>query len=120
MTTGRTVQWSTILFCGMLRAPSLSAHEPAIASPYDGWRIWSFEPGIVLGLFISAALYATGLHWLRMRTGAPRKLRAEAGFFWAGWTFLAIALVSPVHPLGQALFAVHMTQHELLMVAAAP
>jgi cytochrome c oxidase assembly factor CtaG len=29
-------------------------------------------------------------------------------------------LVSPLHPWGQQLFAAHMAQHELLMIAAAP
>lgn len=33
---------------------------------------------------------------------------------------LVIALVSPLHPLGEALFSAHMVQHELLMVIAAP
>jgi putative membrane protein len=33
---------------------------------------------------------------------------------------LAIALISPVDALGEALFSGHMLQHELLMVAAAP
>jgi putative membrane protein len=31
-----------------------------------------------------------------------------------------VALVSPLHPWGEALFSAHMTQHEVLMVAAAP
>jgi cytochrome c oxidase assembly factor CtaG len=33
---------------------------------------------------------------------------------------LAIALVSPLHALGSALFSAHMVQHELLMLVAAP
>jgi len=44
----------------------------------------------------------------------------EAGAFAAGWTLLLVALVSPLHRLGEVLFSAHMTQHELLMVAAAP
>jgi putative membrane protein len=40
--------------------------------------------------------------------------------FIAGWIALFIALVSPVHPMGEVLFAAHMAQHELLMVVAAP
>ncbi len=40
--------------------------------------------------------------------------------FWAGWFFLCLALLSPLHPLGEALFSAHMAQHELLMVVAAP
>jgi cytochrome c oxidase assembly factor CtaG len=33
---------------------------------------------------------------------------------------LVVALVSPLHPWGRALFAAHMTQHEILMLIAAP
>jgi putative membrane protein len=31
-----------------------------------------------------------------------------------------MALVSPLHPLGEVLFSAHMVQHELMMVVAAP
>jgi putative membrane protein len=33
---------------------------------------------------------------------------------------LFVALVSPLHPWGEVLFSAHMTQHEVLMVMAAP
>jgi len=33
---------------------------------------------------------------------------------------LFVALVSPLHPLGEVLFSAHMAQHEVLMVGAAP
>jgi putative membrane protein len=46
--------------------------------------------------------------------------RAEVLAFAAGWLTLAIALLSPIATLSEALFSVHMTQHELLMLIAAP
>jgi cytochrome c oxidase assembly factor CtaG len=52
---------------------------------------------------------------------AGRQVGAAARrHFLAGCAVLAIALVSPLHALGSALFTAHMVQHELLMVAAAP
>ena len=45
---------------------------------------------------------------------------AQAACFWLGWTLLALALVSPLHWLGEHLFTAHMIEHELLMVVAAP
>jgi cytochrome c oxidase assembly factor CtaG len=33
---------------------------------------------------------------------------------------LVVALVSPLHPLGEVLFSAHMAQHEVLMLVAAP
>jgi cytochrome c oxidase assembly factor CtaG len=46
--------------------------------------------------------------------------RGQVVAFVLGWLALAVALVSPLHPLGEALFSAHMAQHELLMAVAAP
>jgi len=46
--------------------------------------------------------------------------RWEAWCFLAGWATLALALLSPVHALGEALFSAHMVQHLVLIVVAAP
>jgi putative membrane protein len=40
--------------------------------------------------------------------------------FASGWLALAAALLSPVDRLGNELFAMHMIQHEILMLIAAP
>ena len=42
--------------------------------------------------------------------------------FWfaLGWISLVFALDSPLHELGEQLFWVHMTQHEILMLISAP
>jgi len=107
------------------------AHDGRPVEPHDLWRAWSWEPWVVLGLALSAWLYARGA--LAIRRGArgrERRLvpmappaaggRREAAWFAAGWAALAAALVSPLHALGGALFSAHMAQHELLMVVAAP
>jgi putative membrane protein len=66
-------------------------------------------------------LYALGVSRLWRRAGRGRGIsRNEVLLFVAGWVVLALALVSPIDPLGGELFSVHMVQHELLMVAAAP
>jgi putative membrane protein len=41
-------------------------------------------------------------------------------WFTLGWISLVIALDSPLHELGEQLFWVHMTQHEILMLVSAP
>jgi putative membrane protein len=46
--------------------------------------------------------------------------RWEALAFVGGWFALFVALVSPVHAWGRVLFSAHMTQHEILMLVAAP
>jgi len=79
------------------------------------------EPWVVALLAISIALYATGVVrlWRHAHLGAGiTRVRALA--FVGGWATLLIALCSPVDALSGELFSVHMVQHELLMVAAAP
>ena len=96
----------------------LHAHPLA---PHDLWSAWSLEPAVVIGLLLTGVLYVRGLGQLWQSAGAGRGIRRwEAGAFAAGWIVLGVALVSPLHRLGEALFSAHMAQHELLMVAAAP
>jgi cytochrome c oxidase assembly factor CtaG/cytochrome c2 len=68
-----------------------------------------------------ALWYGAGVRALWRASAPGRGLRRwEVVAFAAGWLALALALVSPLHPLGEALFSAHMAQHELLMVGAAP
>jgi putative membrane protein len=87
----------------------------------DLWRTWELEPGVLVPLALSAWLYARGLRRLWREGHVGRGVRVwEAFCFGGGWLTLAIALVSPLHPWGRVLFSAHMTQHELLMLVAAP
>ena len=88
-------------------------------NPHELLRAWSFEPGVVIPILLSAILYGVG--FVRLRRAAPTTSRQLDMFcFAAGWVALVIALVSPIHPWGSVLFSVHMTQHEILMLIAAP
>ncbi|HEY2797863.1 MAG TPA: cytochrome c oxidase assembly protein [Thermoanaerobaculia bacterium] len=81
---------------------------------------WSFDPASVAGLALAGGLYALGALRLR-RSGGPRGLRPwQPLAFAAGWVVLLIALLSPIAVLSESLLSIHMTQHELLMVVAAP
>lgn len=102
-------------------ASAALAHDGRPLAPHDLRAAWSWEPGIVLPLILSAVLYAAGIHRLWRAGATGRGIRAwEALAFAAGWLALAIALVSPLHPLGSVLFSAHMAQHEMLMAVAAP
>ncbi len=99
----------------LLALPALAfAHEGERLAPHDLWSAWSFDPGIVIPLALSAILYLRGA---RISRGIATTQQA---FFWIGWTVLALSLVSPLHPLGEVLFSAHMAQHEILMLVAAP
>ena len=98
----------------ILASCALNAHEGKPVEPHDVATAWSFDPFVVILLLLSAVLYAAGkrrYHGLRTW---------EKACYWAGWTFTAVAMVSPIHAMGEALFSAHMLQHEILMVLAAP
>ena len=76
---------------------------------------------LALLLAVSAGLYGVGVRRLWRRVGARRGVRSgDAARFALGWTVLAGALLSPVDTLADRSFALHMVQHELLMLVAAP
>lgn len=72
-------------------------------------------------MFAASALAASLLFYLIGLARMPRALsRLEIISFAIGWGTLALALLSPIATLSEWLFSVHMTQHELLMLVAAP
>jgi putative membrane protein len=76
---------------------------------------------VLAGLLAIACVYAVAVYRLWHRAGTGRGVRWwEAGAFALGWVALALALVSPLDALSDVLFAAHMTQHELIMLVAAP
>ena len=81
----------------------------------------SFEPWLIVLMAASAIGYGWGVAKLWRKAGAGRGIRTvEVVRFAAGWTVLAAALLSPIDGLAERTFAVHMVQHEMLMVVAAP
>jgi putative membrane protein len=84
-------------------------------------RAWSFEPLVTTSLVISGVLFVVGLRRLWHEAPKRRSIRTwEALCFAGGWFALFVALVSPVHAWGRVLFSAHMSQHEILMLVAAP
>lgn len=104
----------------LLCAPAL-AHSGRPHGFSDLPYTWARDPAVWVSLALSGWLYVRGARRLWRESGRGRGVRVwEAGCFAGGWTALFVALVSPLHPLGEVLFSAHMTQHELLMVGAAP
>lgn len=81
---------------------------------------WTWPAYIIVPIVLTAFLYLIGI--LKMsrrqrRLGLP--LFAVLSFT-LGLVSLIIALDSPMHEIGEQLFWVHMTQHEVLMLISAP
>jgi cytochrome c oxidase assembly factor CtaG len=94
------------------------AHHPV--APGSLSTQWTFEPGTVALIAAGATLYAVGRARLRRRGGESVAKPTRALAFYAGLALLAIALLSPVHAMGETLFSAHMVQHLLLILGAAP
>ena len=113
------------LLGGFFFAPLRLCGKPVLLFPegqphdwHDLVRAWSFEPLVVMSLTVAALLFAVGF-W--RASSRRRSIRSwEAICFALGWLALFVALVSPMHAWGQVLFSAHMTQHEILMLVAAP
>jgi putative membrane protein len=98
----------------------LLAHATFPNSPSELWSSWAWEPGVLIPLLLSVCCYAHGVaRFWHKRIGVGIHV-SEVCCFAAGWLTLGLALVSPLHPWGRVLFSAHMTQHELLMLVAAP
>jgi putative membrane protein len=123
----------------------IAAHGPA--SPEDLWGSWTLEPATLVLLAVAAIAYGTGAQRIASRRTAPTgrtppgrpsagpvtrssstparrgartASRRRVAAFYAGLAVVAVALLSPVGALGEALFSVHMVQHLLLVLAAPP
>jgi hypothetical protein len=83
----------------VLIATAAFCHEGQPVEPHDVLYAWALDPGVVVPMVIAAVLYWRGA------THEHGISRRERWCFQAGWWALFVALVSPVHPLGEALFA---------------
>jgi putative membrane protein len=97
------------------------AHGGKPHSWHDLIRAWGTDPLVLAGMALSGWFYGFGLWklWRASSVGAGVK-RWEAWCYAGGWLALFVALVSPLHPWGRVLFSAHMSQHEILMLIAAP
>jgi putative membrane protein len=109
----------------LLSPLSLAAHSDSDpARPHNLRELvgaWEFDLPIIIPLFLSLWFYFVGVArlWEQTHIGGGIR-RVEIGCFLGGWLALFIALVSPLHPWGRVLFSAHMSQHEILMLLAAP
>jgi putative membrane protein len=96
---------------------------PAWSLTETGRRLaddWTWPPFVLIPLLMAAVLYGIGITKMLRRTTRRRSLLLQLLWFALGWGSLVIALDSPLHELGEQLFWVHMTQHEILMLISAP
>jgi cytochrome c oxidase assembly factor CtaG len=92
-----------------------------VPEPHDLWTSWNVAPVVIVGLALGVWWYARGVRRLWHAAEIGRGIaRWRVACFAGSILAVALALLSPVDAVATALFSVHMTQHMLLVVVAAP
>jgi cytochrome c oxidase assembly factor CtaG len=107
-----------------LAAPSaVAAHgvvtegPPTVANLLFGW---TFEPAVVIPLVASALLWRYAVRRVNAQHPANPVPRIRSLTFYAALAAVAVALDSGIDRYDTVLFSVHMVQHLLLTLVAAP
>ena len=87
---------------------------PSLGSP----AAWPLEPVPVFLIVLAGLLYLRGSRRRGPGYRAASERRWRAAAFYGGLLSVVVALDTPVDPLAERLFAVHMAQHLLLLVVA--
>jgi cytochrome c oxidase assembly factor CtaG len=82
-------------------------------------RSWPFDPWLLTGLILTAAIFTRGWLSLHRRDRSRWKYVRLLAIF-AGLGSLFLALASPIEPWSSLLLQIHMLQHLLLMMVAPP
>ena len=104
-------------------ATRAAAHGGRELTPVSGldWLIrWSFDPLIVVLLVILSAGYGLLVRRVNLRHPTNRWQSLRTWAFVAAVATLVLALLSPIDTFSDDLLSIHMVQHMLLMMVAAP
>jgi putative copper resistance protein D len=109
---------------GVLAAAGpVAAHGPAPAGPPDLATIalaWTFEPLVAIPLALAALGWIAMVDRIDRRHPESRVPLIRTVTFLGGLFAIAVALMSGIERYDTTLFSVHMVQHLVLMLVAAP
>lgn len=111
-----------LAFLLSLTIPAVAeAHPSGLRAGDAWWQAWHFDPLVASTLLLLLMLYGWGLRRVWGRAGVGRGVaRWQGAAFGGGLLAVLLALMSPLDTLSEDLSWVHMTQHMVLMVIAAP
>ncbi len=102
---------------GAVLAHGTEAPAPSLPSVLLAWR---FDPLVILMLVAVAGAYLWAARHVDRAHPRNRQPRHRRWLFMAGLIAIGVALLSPIEAYEGALFSVHMVQHMLLELVAAP
>jgi putative copper resistance protein D len=108
---------------GFLTAQTVLAHGPVPGGPPTALGLatdWTLEPAVVLPLVTAALAWVWAVRRIRARHPSNPVPPIRSAAFAAGLASIAIALLSGVDRYDTTLFSIHMVQHLLLTLVAAP
>ena len=101
----------------------VAAHGPAPTEPPTLENLllgWTFEPLPTLGILAALAWWTWAVRRVDAAHPANPVARRRTAAFVGGMAALAVALLSGIDRYDTTLFSIHMVQHVLLMLVAAP
>jgi cytochrome c oxidase assembly factor CtaG len=120
---GRSLAGLGAVAGSLLLATPAAAHGPVPVEPPTATSLllgWTFEPLPTLGMFAAVVWWIWAVRRVNeLHPDNPVPRRRTAAFL-AGIASLAFALMSGIGRYDTALFSIHMVQHVLLMLVAAP
>ena len=120
---GRALLWTpAAVAVGLTLTPTVAAHgtAPDAASLGVVLAAWSLEAHVLLPLLAAALIYGWAVRRVNRAHSGNRVARWRVAAWYAGLTTLFVALSSPIATYDTTLFSVHMVQHLLLTMVAAP
>ena len=120
---GATAVVVASLVAWLVAPATVLAHGPVPAQPPTVTNIlfgWSFEPLVLLPLVGSALAWIVAVRRVNAAHPATPVPRSRTLAFLGGLFAIAFALQSGIDQYDTALFSIHMVQHVLLLLVAAP
>lgn len=105
-----------------VRPGAAAAHGEAVEAPsFPGVLLaWSFDPLAIALISAAALVYLRAVREVNAAHPRSPVSRWRTAAFLGGLAAIAIALLSPIERYETALISVHMVQHMLLQLVAAP
>jgi len=119
----RCAAGASVLTLLVVAASPVAAHGPVPPAPPDPGSLlwgWTFQPIPTLALAVVAGWWLWAAARVNARHPATPVPRRRTAAFLLGLLALAFALVSGVERYDTTLFSVHMVQHVLIVLVAAP
>ena len=116
-------RFGLVLSLALAAAPATAlAHGGAEPAPRLSTLVtgWEFDPLFIAPAAIASWLYISGVRRVhRLHPASPWPAKRTA-FFFSGMAALVVAVMSPLAAYDTTLFSVHMWQHMLITMVAAP